>query len=128
MEALEQGRRYKLTGLISRLEAATSRLEDIASSSQSLDADKPAHGTSAAAVSRAASTNGETHSSTPTPKPAPIPTPTPPAAPELPKSIEDFDHMVKEDVTPFQNSSARMGGPVADAVRYLSSVSSVEVH
>ena len=109
-----------LTKLLHRLEAATSRLEDIASSSQSLEGEKPAHGTAAAAVSRTASVNGDVGPvSAAAPSSTATSTPTPStAAPvvELPKQLEDFDQLIKDDAMPFQNLSAKIGGLVADSV------------
>ena len=115
MNPSPEGRRSVLITLIHRLEAATSRLEDIASSSQSIDGEKPAHGTSAAAVSRAASVNGD--NATPTPTTAASPRSIAPPSIDLPKSIEDFDQLIQEDGAPFQALSVKLGGPVAESVR-----------
>ena len=119
MDLPEEDRRSRLIHLVYRLEAATSRLEDIASSSQSLTHEKPAHGTSVAAVSRAASMNGDL--GTPV---APSATAAPSIASatelDLPRQIEDFDQMIREDATPLQALSARIGGSIAESVRTMS--------
>jgi adenylyl cyclase-associated protein len=89
-----------LTNLLTRLEAATSRLEDIASSAASFE--QPTTNGAAAAAS----------SSTPAPaqpaKEAP--------KEELPQSIEDFDVLLKGDVKAWVDLSTALGGMVAEQV------------
>jgi adenylyl cyclase-associated protein len=96
--------RTDLTGIISRLEAATSRLEDMAASTIELP-----------------KINGA-------PAPAPTgPLPPPPvsrAVPEAPKpipeavpeSVEDFDSFIAGPVKKYVNLSDEIGGPVAEQV------------
>ena len=115
MEALEHARCNKLTALMKRLEAATSRLEDLATSSVPLENEKALHGTSTAAVSRVASINGDIGPSETTPKAVPAASPTL-SVPDLPRQVEDFDELIKHDLSPFQNISARIGGTVAESV------------
>ena len=84
-----------------RLEAATSRLEDIAST---VEPSQPlADGTPAAAPAAGAAIGTAV-----TPAPAP---PEP-----LPRSIEDFDHLIEEDVTAFVTASGKIGGLVEEQV------------
>jgi adenylyl cyclase-associated protein len=93
---------HNLTTLIKRLEAATSRLEDMAMSLD--DPHSPKHVGSAAA----------------TPEPAaPVPVntvapPAPPAAPSLPPQIEDFDALINGDVRSFVDLGEKIGGLVAE--------------
>ncbi|EKD19647.1 uncharacterized protein L3040_002010 [Drepanopeziza brunnea f. sp. 'multigermtubi'] len=91
---------HNLTTLIKRLEAATSRLEDMAASSIDLSA-----------------VNGA-----PTPAPTgPLPVPPVAKAAEpkpvveaLPESVEDFDAFINGPVKAFVNLSDEIGGPVAE--------------
>ncbi|KAH7384781.1 adenylate cyclase associated N terminal-domain-containing protein [Cadophora sp. MPI-SDFR-AT-0126] len=91
---------HNLTTLIKRLEAATSRLEDMASSSIDIPA-----------------INGA-----PTPAPTgPLPAPPVAKAPSpkpvqeaLPESVEDFDAFIAGTVKKFVNLSDELGGPVAE--------------
>ncbi|KAF4151110.1 hypothetical protein CNMCM6936_004752 [Aspergillus lentulus] len=93
---------HNLTTLIKRLEAATSRLEDMAMSLD--DPHSPKHVGSSAA----------------TPEPAaPVPVntvapPAPPAAPSLPPQIEDFDALINGDVRSFVDLGEKIGGLVAE--------------
>ncbi|KAH1702784.1 hypothetical protein KXX12_002261 [Aspergillus fumigatus] len=93
---------HNLTTLIKRLEAATSRLEDMAMSLD--DPHSPKHVGSATA----------------TPEPtAPVPVntvapPAPPAAPSLPPQIEDFDALINGDVRSFMDLGEKIGGLVAE--------------
>ena len=94
----------ELTTIIRRLEAATSRLEDIASST----VEQP-----------------KTNGASPAPASAPTTTSTPPAPPPvaksipepLPDSIEDFDSFIRGTVRKYVNLSDELGGPVAEQVR-----------
>ncbi|KAG4414093.1 hypothetical protein IFR04_012794 [Cadophora malorum] len=91
---------HNLTTLIKRLEAATSRLEDMASSSIEIPA-----------------INGA-----PTPAPTgPLPAPPVAKAPSpkpvqeaLPESVEDFDAFIAGTVKKYVNLSDELGGPVAE--------------
>ncbi|TLD27098.1 hypothetical protein PspLS_04966 [Pyricularia sp. CBS 133598] len=99
---------HNLTTLIKRLEAATLRLEDIASSTIDLPQAVPS-----------LSTTQPTPSATPAPG-ASAPAPTPPAAQEpLPESIEDFDLFITESVNNYVNLSGKIGGPVAEQAKLL---------
>ncbi len=97
--------RTDLTAILRRLEAATSRLEDMAASSIELP-----------------SVNGA-----PTPAPTgPLPAPPVAKAPEpkpiqeaLPESVEDFDSFIAGPVKAFVNLSDELGGPVAEQVGAL---------
>lgn len=97
--------RLDLTAIIRRLEAATSRLEDMASTPV-----------------EAPNTNGA-------PTPAPTgPLPAPPVAmnvaaqapkavlEDLPESVEEFDSFIAGPVRKFVNLSDELGGPVAEQV------------
>lgn len=93
-----------LTTLILRLEAATSRLEDIATSVDS------SHPETIAAISSAQATIAENAAA------AAIPAaPAAPAEP-LPRSIEDFDKVINEDVKAFFSASEAVGGLVQQQV------------
>ncbi|KAK3390978.1 adenylate cyclase associated N terminal-domain-containing protein [Podospora didyma] len=103
---------HNLSTLIKRLEAATSRLEDIASSTIELPQAvpgiqhtlaSPLSGTSAAA----------------SPAPAPSAAPPPPPAPKapvepLPESIEEYDAFLGQSVEKFIKNSDAIGGLVAE--------------
>lgn len=107
-----------------RLEAATSRLEDIASSSIEIPQGVPAlqqtlaspqSGTSTAAVS-------SVHTpAPPTPAPTPAQQPAPPKMPAepLPESIEEFDAFIKTSVGKFATLSKELGGLVAQQAAKL---------
>jgi adenylyl cyclase-associated protein len=98
--------RVELTAILHRLEAATSRLEDMAASA--IDLPK---------------LNGAAPTPAPTgPLPAPptasraaveAPKPIPEA---LPESVEDFDAFISGTVKKFVNLSDELGGPVAEQV------------
>ncbi|CAG9970624.1 unnamed protein product [Clonostachys byssicola] len=94
---------HNLTTLIKRLEAATSRLEDIATSTELPKDALPALTQSNIAPSSAN---------------APAPPPPPPAAPKpadepLPESIEDFDNFLSTSVDRYVKLSNELGGTVA---------------
>lgn len=85
-----------------RLEAATSRLEDMATS---VDASHPE---TVAAITSAIA-----------PQPEPTPTITEPApqpVEPLPRTIEDFDTLIQEDVKAFVSASEKVGGLVEQQV------------
>ncbi|KAJ5676995.1 uncharacterized protein N7477_002628 [Penicillium maclennaniae] len=95
------GHMHNFTTLIKRLEAATSRLEDMA-----MSLDDPS-----------VSKNMDDASTAPpaTPEP-PKPAPPPPAAPaqaQIPEQIQDFDALIKKDVQNFVDLGAKIGGEVA---------------
>ena len=98
----------ELTAFLRRLEAATSRLEDIA-----------------AATVEPPKANGQAPAPPPTVPLPPIPaaaaapqTPEPAKAlaPLLPQSVEEFDNFVTGALKKFVNLSDEVGGPVAEQV------------
>jgi hypothetical protein len=94
--------RVELTGIIKRLEAATSRLEDIATS-----------------TIEAPRLNGAPSTPAPTgPLPAPPVTAQPPKpVPEpLPESVEEFDSYLASTVKKYVALSDALGGPIAKQV------------
>ncbi|KAJ2892574.1 adenylate cyclase-associated protein [Zalerion maritima] len=93
---------HNLTTLIKRLEAATSRLEDIASSTAEIPQAVPALAPSTI-ITAASGT------STPAPPPPPPKTEEP-----LPESIEEFDIFIKETVDKWVGLSKKIGGVVAE--------------
>jgi len=99
--------REALTSLVHRLEAATSRLEDIASST--IEPQK---------------SNGTSPAPPPAPVAAPLPPPTPSVAETvkakaepLPESVEEFDAFLDGAVKKYVTLSEELGGPVAQQVR-----------
>ena len=98
--------RVELTGIISRLEAATSRLEDMASSTV-----------------EAPRTNGAAPPPTaplpPAPVAAAVAAPPKPAPEVLPESVEEFDAFINGTLKKFVNLSDESGGPVAEQVRTM---------
>lgn len=99
-----------LTKLVCRLEAATSRLEDMAQAT--IDPSVPTSGvlnTSRTAVAAAGgvdrdgdNANAQNH--------APEP---------LPPALDDFDSLINGDVVKFVNMSEELGGLVAEQVRVI---------
>jgi adenylyl cyclase-associated protein len=96
----------RLTMVTRRLEAATSRLEDMATS---VDASHP---DIVAAINSASATPAESAA-------AAIIEPPPQPADPLPRSIEDFDKIIKEDVQAFATASEKIGGLVEEQVQTL---------
>ncbi|KAG0155009.1 hypothetical protein PDIDSM_582 [Penicillium digitatum] len=96
------GHMHNFTTLIKRLEAATSRLEDMAMSYDDSSAPKSLTG-SPSSVSAIP----------PPPKPSPPPPAAPVAAP-VPPQIQDFDALIKGDVQNFVNLGEQIGGLVAE--------------
>jgi len=95
-----------LMNVRNRLEAATSRLEDIASSVVDESGAKitPTSITPPSAVAASA--------------PSSTSAPEPQAAPEpLPRSVEDFDKLLEEDIATFVTASGKIGGLVEQQVR-----------
>ena len=99
--------RAELTAIINRLEAATSRLEDMAS-----------------ATVEPPKTNGAAPPpATPLP-PVPVAAAAPPEPPkplpeDLPESVEEFDGFLTGPLKKFVNLSDELGGPVAEQVGIL---------
>ncbi|KAJ4165383.1 hypothetical protein LMH87_007017 [Akanthomyces muscarius] len=101
---------HNLTTLIKRLEAATSRLEDIATSTE---IPKDVGALAAPTSSSAALTPDASTTTTPRSAPPPPPPQQQPVAEELPESIEDFDAFVDTTVADYVNRSNEIGGLVA---------------
>ncbi|KAJ5247495.1 hypothetical protein N7468_002478 [Penicillium chermesinum] len=95
------GHMHNFTTLIKRLEAATSRLEDMA---MSLDDSNASNSAGTPAASPAVPE---------TPKSAPPPPASPAAAP-TPPQIQDFDALIQGDVQNFVKLSEKIGGLVAE--------------
>ena len=89
-----------LTGMVRRLEAATSRLEDIASSSFPNGESGAAPTTNGAQSPGPAAKLAASSSTTPTPKPA---------AESLPPAIEAYDGMVNTELKTWLELSSRLG-------------------
>jgi adenylyl cyclase-associated protein len=95
----------ELTTILNRLEAATSRLEDMA-----------------AVTVEPPKANGEAPTPAPTgPLPPPpsaprAPEPVKALAPLLPQSVEEFDLFITGTLKKFVNLSDEVGGPVAEQV------------
>ena len=104
---MQQAHARQLTNLIHRLEAATSRLEDIASSAH----DGPQDARSAAPSIKAPSVIGGAASSAP---PAKIEIPE--QTIELPETVQAFDTMMNDDLKPFADLCEKVGGLVAEQV------------
>ncbi len=97
--------RIELTSILRRLEAATSRLEDMASS-----------------VVETPKTNGTTAAGTvpaAVPRAAPAPAEPKKVAEPVPQIIEDFDSFIATTVKKYVSLSKEIGGVVADQVRSL---------
>ncbi|RYP41628.1 hypothetical protein DL769_011549 [Monosporascus sp. CRB-8-3] len=107
---------HNLTTLIKRLEAATSRLEDIATSTNELPQIVPAltEPVPPSSHSSDATASPSQHRSSSTPVPA-----APPAAkaalPEpLPESIEEFDAFINTSVDKYIQASNKLGGLISE--------------
>lgn len=100
-----------------RLEAATSRLEDIASSTLELPQAVPALQQTLASPTSGVSTASALPTPAPTPVPAPPPAPKAPAEP-LPECIEEFDAFIKNSVGKFAELSKNIGGLIAEQVSW----------
>jgi len=98
-----------LTTLIKRLEAATSRLEDIAGSAQ----ESTTRGITPSTT--ATSSNGDVTPSASQSR-APIPEP----AEDEPETVQAFDTMTNDDLKNFSDLSNKVGGLVAQQVRLAS--------
>lgn len=103
-----------------RLEAATSRLEDIASSVDNTS-NAPAGGaaglTGAARGPEASTSSAAAQSQTAiTPVPVPEPHSQPVQAEPLPKQVEEFDDLIDTDVNAFVEAANKVGGLVEQQV------------
>lgn len=106
----DESRVLHLTALVQRLEAATSRLEDIAQSTGDFKA--APHTALAPTASPAA-----TALSVPTASPQPTIREPPAAVKEdLPASVVEFDTIVEDDITVFEKISKKLGDVVAKQV------------
>jgi adenylyl cyclase-associated protein len=97
--------REELTAIIHRLEAATSRLEDMAAAT--IEAPK---------LNGAAPTPAPTGALPPVPVSARAPEPPKPLPEVLPESVEEFDTFLAGPLKKFVNLSDEVGGPVAEQV------------
>lgn len=97
--------RAELTSLIRRLEAATSRLEDIATST--VEIPKP---------NGAAPTPAPTGPLPPAPVPPRAADPPKQLSPLLPQPVEEFDEFIDGPLGKFVNLSDELGGPVSEQV------------
>ena len=102
------------TDLFARLEAATARLEDIASSTIELPQAVPALSQPIASPPSAAS--GVSTPAPPPPAPAPA-APVPQPSEPLPESIEDFDAFMETSLGKYAKLSQQLGGLIAEQVR-----------
>ncbi|KAK4176013.1 putative adenylyl cyclase-associated protein [Triangularia setosa] len=111
---------HNFTTLIKRLEAATSRLEDIAQSAIDLE--------STAQTPQGPSSTTTPQSSTPAPSaravaapppPPPAPKPAAPAEEELPEAVEEFNTFITDVVEKWVKLSEEIGGPVAEQARQV---------
>ncbi|KLJ11123.1 hypothetical protein EMPG_13574 [Blastomyces silverae] len=91
------------TTLIKRLEAATSRLEDMATS---LEGSSPGSPAADGIATSAASASSKTASS-------PVPPP-PPVVEPPPRQIEDFDALINKEVKNFVELSEKLGEPAGE--------------
>lgn len=94
-----------LTTLIKRLEAATSRLEDIAGSAQESTS------RSIAPAPAASSSNGDV-----TPSASQSRAPVPEPVEDEPETVQAFDTMTSDDLKNFSDLSDKVGGLVAQQV------------
>ncbi|KKY37527.1 putative adenylyl cyclase-associated protein [Diaporthe ampelina] len=101
----------RVTNLLHRLEAATSRLEDIASSTIEIPQAVPALKETLASPDASSKTISDTASRAPS-----APAHRAPAAADepLPDSIEDFDAFLKTSVQNYSNISKAIGGLIAE--------------
>lgn len=104
-----------LSQLLRRLEAATSRLEDIASTSQSYDHDDGATARGSVASASAPELPGLAKS---TPTSVASAAPAAPAAPSLPPAIEDIDELAKTDLKTFVDAAQGLDKNLAEQVLF----------
>ncbi|KAL2023993.1 hypothetical protein VTK56DRAFT_228 [Thermocarpiscus australiensis] len=107
---------HNLTTLIKRLEAATSRLEDIAQSAFDIPQAVPAL-QQTSPPPHPPPTSSTLPASAPATVPVPTPNPpaqTPPAPEPVPESIEEFDALISQSVENWAKLSNAVGGLVAE--------------
>lgn len=97
----------RLTNLLARLEAATSRLEDIASSTIEIPQAVPALQETLATPASKSATNVASTASAPAP-------PAPTIDEPLPDSIDDFDAFLKTSVDKYAKLSQQLGGLIQE--------------
>ncbi|KAI1461557.1 adenylate cyclase associated N terminal-domain-containing protein [Annulohypoxylon moriforme] len=107
---MAQNNMHNLVTLIKRLEAATTRLEDIASSTIELPQAVPA------LTATVATPSGPSSISSPIPHAALPPPPVLKEVPEepLPESIEEFDTFISQSVEKYVAASNKLGGLIAE--------------
>lgn len=98
-----------------RLEAATSRLEDIASSVDGAS-NGAATGLTGAARGPDALTSTSSVAAQSQTTITPVPDPQPVQAEPLPKQVEQFDDLIDTDVNAFVEAAAKIGGLVEQQV------------
>lgn len=101
----------RVTNLLHRLEAATSRLEDIASSTIEIPQAVPALKETLASPDASSKAISDAPSRAPS---APAHRPAAPADEPLPDSVEDFDAFLKSSVEQYATLSKAIGGPIAE--------------
>ncbi|KAI4865105.1 adenylate cyclase associated N terminal-domain-containing protein [Hypoxylon rubiginosum] len=109
---MAQNNMHNLVTLIKRLEAATTRLEDIASSTIELPQAVPALAATLATPSNPSSTTSPTPLH-PVSAPAPYVPKQVPQEP-LPESVEEFDVFISQSVDKYVQASNKLGGLIAD--------------
>lgn len=101
-----------LTRMIRRLEAATSRLEDIASSAHKIETAQPGHSVAESqAASKTPSINGD-HGQLARSGPLGVAQSREPPREQLPPSIEAFDQLVEEELKTFLVVAEKLGDPI----------------
>jgi adenylyl cyclase-associated protein len=100
--------RTELTAILRRLEAATSRLEDMAASTIELPK-----------INGVGPTPAPTGPLPPPPAPRAPVEPPKPVVEALPESVEDFDTFISGPVKKYVNLSDEIGGPLAEQVRNI---------
>ncbi|KAI1381923.1 adenylate cyclase associated N terminal-domain-containing protein [Hypoxylon crocopeplum] len=111
---MAQNNIHNLVTLIKRLEAATTRLEDIASSTIELPQAVPAL-TATLATPSGPSTTASPIPQPPITAPAPAPSASKQAPQEpLPESIEEFDVFINQSVGKYVEASNKLGGLLAE--------------
>ncbi|OTB03718.1 hypothetical protein M426DRAFT_321425 [Hypoxylon sp. CI-4A] len=108
---MAQNNIHNLVTLIKRLEAATTRLEDIASSTIELPQAVPA------LTATVATPSGPSSVASPAPQQPSAPAaPAPKQAPQepLPESIEEFDVFINQSVDNYVKASNKLGGLIAE--------------
>ncbi|TID00009.1 Adenylyl cyclase-associated protein [Colletotrichum higginsianum] len=99
---------HNLTTLIKRLEAATARLEDIATSTIELPQAVPS-------LNQSVESAPSAPNATTPPPPPPQAAAAPQAPPEpVPESVEEFDQFIATSVDKYVNISKQLGGLIAD--------------